>query len=337
MKDSHYNYPPTLASFHPIYRKAAMTDEIKNTIVVQTRINSSTKHILSAIRLDTEEENPVFKARDIYNHRAAKRLEELGPYSPLQAFMVELSQRDSWFVRYTVDGRNRITKLFFAKTSSQRILRLNYEVLLMDCTYKTNTYRLLLCIVSDVTPLNTIFYIDFCFMFSEFTQDYAWLLQMIIELYELLDIPNLIVIITDAEKRLIAAIPSTYGAAGPNHLLCLWHINKNIVVHCKKWYQTDEDWLKFHAAWQTVLYANTVEKFEENWNAMRFKFEDDIVPMDYLELEVVGPHKEKILRCYTNQIMHFGNTATSRSEGQNARLKAELQTSTGMQRMLIYV
>lgn len=34
-----------------------------------------------------------------------------------------------------------------AKTSAQKVLRLNYEVSLMDCTYKTNAYRMPLCIV----------------------------------------------------------------------------------------------------------------------------------------------------------------------------------------------
>ena len=46
-----------------------MTDKIKKTIATQTRINSFTKQILSAIRLDTNEEDSLFKAQDIYNQR----------------------------------------------------------------------------------------------------------------------------------------------------------------------------------------------------------------------------------------------------------------------------
>ena len=63
---------------------------------------------------------------------------------------------------------------------------------------------------------------------------------------------------------------------------------------------------------------------------MQDTYETDIDPMIYLKDEVLGPHKEKIVRCYTNRVMHFGNTATSRGEGQHAKLKAELRTSTGM-------
>ena len=102
-------------------------------------------------------------------------------------------------MRYSIDIQNRITRLFFAKTSSQKVLRLNYEVLLIDSTYKTNAYRMLLCIISGVTPLNTTFYIRFCFLSLETAEDYTWLLQKLKELYKMLDIPDPTVVITNAE------------------------------------------------------------------------------------------------------------------------------------------
>ena len=236
--------------------------------------------------------------------------------------MLKLCQRDNWFMRYTADAHARIRRLFFAKTISQKVLRLNYEVMLMDCTYKTNTYCMPLCIISGVIALNTTFYIAFCFLSEETTEDYGWLLERLKELYILLDILDLTVVVTDAETSLIAAIPIVF--IGIKYLLCIWHINKNIVVHCKKWYQHDEDWKEFYAAWQTVLYSDTVQKFEENWALMQFKFEDNTVLLYYLEYKIIIPYKEKIIRCFTNQIYHFGNMATSRSENQNARLKREL-------------
>ena len=243
--------------------------------------------------------------------------------------MVELGQRNSWFMRHKLDGQNRIARLFFAKTSSQKVLRLNYEVLLMDCTYKTNLYRMPLCIISGVTPLNTTYYIAFCFLSSETTEDYTWLLRMLKELYEMLDIPDPIVIITDAEVGLIRAIPLVFTDK-THHLLCIWHMNKNVLVHCRKWFHSQEEWKAFYAMWQTVLYADTERKFEEAWSQMQLKYQDSaFLPMEYLEYEVLCPYKTKIIWCFTNQVRHFGNTVTSRSESQNARLKAELCTSVG--------
>ena len=154
--------------------------------------------------------------------------------------MVELGWRDSWFMRYTTNTQNRIIKLFFAKTSSQKILKLNYEVLLMDCTYKTNTYRMPLCIISGVTPMNTIFYTGFCFLSSKTTENYIWLLKMLKKLYKSLDIPDPIVIVTDAEVRLICAISEVF-TTDTRHLLCIWHINNNVTAQCKKWFNTIKD------------------------------------------------------------------------------------------------
>ena len=137
--DGHHNHEPTLGGSHTVHRKNAMTKDVKDKVVAQTRTNISTKQILSGLRLDGDEENPIVKPSDIYNIRARHRLEELGPYSAIQALMLALNKEEDWYMRHTVDNHGRVTKLFFAKTSAQRILKLNYEVLLMDCTYKTNT------------------------------------------------------------------------------------------------------------------------------------------------------------------------------------------------------
>lgn len=57
----------------------------------------------------------------------------------------------------------RIWRLFLAKTSLHKVLKLNYEVFLIDCTYKTNAYRMPLCIITGITPLNTTYYAGFLF------------------------------------------------------------------------------------------------------------------------------------------------------------------------------
>lgn len=239
--NSNHNHPPTVAGSHPIHRKIALTDEIKNTVAVHSRINSTAKQILKAIHLDTDEKNPLFKARDVYNQRAVMRYNQLGAYNPVQALMMELNQRSSWFTKFDQDIYGRIIRLFFARTSSQKILRLNHEVLIMECTYKTNAYRMHLCIINGVIPLNTTFYVVFCFLSGEKTADYSWLCLALEGLHQSLDIPNPKVIITDAENGLIAAIPLTFGST-VQHLLCLWHINKNVVINCKKWFINDPEY-----------------------------------------------------------------------------------------------
>ena len=43
------------------------------TIVSQTQVNSSARQILATLRLGTDEENPLFKPKEIYNQCAYQR------------------------------------------------------------------------------------------------------------------------------------------------------------------------------------------------------------------------------------------------------------------------
>ena len=67
--------------------------------------------------------------------------------------------------------------MFFARKSSQELLKINYKVLILDATYKTNRYKLSLLIITGVTTLNTLFYVGFAFMSGENTEDYLWVIE----------------------------------------------------------------------------------------------------------------------------------------------------------------
>ena len=91
-----------------------------------------------------------------------------------------------------------------------------------------------LIIISGVMPLNTNYYVAFAFVLKKTFDVYKWLLEFVKDLYKYLDIPNPDVILTDAQNNLIQAITIVYQLA--SHLLYLWYINKNPVIHYKKWF-----------------------------------------------------------------------------------------------------
>ncbi len=53
----------------------------------------------------------------------------------------------------------------------------------MNPTYKTNRYKLPLLIISEVTTLNTSFYIAFGFILHETADDYVWVLEQLKAVY----------------------------------------------------------------------------------------------------------------------------------------------------------
>ena len=67
---------------------------------------------------------------------------------------------------------NQLRSIFFIRKSSQEVLKVNYELLIIDAIYKTNKYKLPLFIITGITTLNTLFYIGFAFIPSEYTEDY---------------------------------------------------------------------------------------------------------------------------------------------------------------------
>ena len=268
--------------------------------------------------------NPMFKPRDIYNVKAQLRREALGPLTPVQALIRELDQGD-WVYNVQKNHLNQISHLFFIKGSSQRILKTNYEVLVMDCTYKTNRYKMPLLIISGQTALHSNFYVAFCFMAKETTSDYTWVLQQLQALYVNLELPTPTVIVTDMERGLMSAIETVLPTT--NHLLCLWHINNNVLVNCKKHFDSKESWDRFFADWKSVIYASSETEFRETWERFSLQYQGNCI--EYLDSTYVSSFRHRFVKCYTNTILHFETTTTSRGEGGHAVLKRQLGSSSG--------
>ena len=89
----------------------------------------------------------------------------------------------------------------------------------MDCIYKTNVHKIPICIIAEITPLNTTYYVAFVFPSAETVDDYCGVLGAVTKLYEFLDISDPTVIATDANSSIIHAILEEFLLA--SHLLCL--------------------------------------------------------------------------------------------------------------------
>ena len=65
------------------------------------------------------------------------------------------------------DESDQILTLFFNKIFSQRMLKLNHEILFMNWTYKINIYKMSLLIITKQIAINTTFYVTFVFLFQK--------------------------------------------------------------------------------------------------------------------------------------------------------------------------
>lgn len=108
----------------------------------------------------------------------------------------------------------------------------------MDCTYKSNKYRLPLLNVVGTTCLNTTFYAAFGLLLQERIEDFTWFLRILQTLYRRLDLKDPKVIVTDRDSALMAVIREVFPHK--KNLLCLWHINKCIQAEWKPGFQNSE-------------------------------------------------------------------------------------------------
>jgi hypothetical protein len=122
--------------------------------------------------------------------------------------------------------------LFFTSKAPREFSTLYPEVLFLDCTYKTNRFNLPLLNMIRTTPFKLSFEIGFCFLAKETQHDYIFGLKALRSVFDTFNIAHPGVVLTDNEEALMMALSEAFFLT--KNLHCIWHINKNILVKCRK-------------------------------------------------------------------------------------------------------
>ncbi|XP_068339031.1 protein FAR1-RELATED SEQUENCE 2-like [Pyrus communis] len=155
-----------------------------------------------------------------------KQMTMAGGRTVVQALLDELGQGGfTYNIEY--DQNDHLTHLFFAHSISIAMTKSYSNVFVMDCTYKTNKYKMPLLDIIGVSSFNTSFYSCFAFMQKEEEEDYVWALSMFSKLLGIDNHP--VAIISDRELALMKAIESVFPRT--TNILCVWHIEKNILTN----------------------------------------------------------------------------------------------------------
>ncbi|XP_078176422.1 uncharacterized protein LOC144569822 [Carex rostrata] len=246
------------------------------------------RQILSSLR----QKNPKLKAisTTVYNVKAKIRREKLGGRTMIQALFKELGEGGFEFDVLHDEG-DTLTHLFFIHPMSITLVKNFSSVFIMDCTYKTNRYKMSLLDIVGVSCFNTSFYAGCAFLKNEKEEDFIWALNMFKKVLPKDTQPS--VIMSDRQQAFINAVNVVFPAT--THLLCVWHIEKNLMTNCRKYFDNKEEYDIFLSIWNKGLL----------------------------------PLKEKFIGAWTDKCLHLGNCASSRAEGAHAKLKTYLQVSTG--------
>ena len=112
------------------------------------------------------------------------------------------------------------------------------------------------------------------------------------------------------------------------NLLCIWHIEKNVLRNCKGRFEKEEDWLTFLSIWNNLVKAPDEISFDQGWIEFQIQYESKKEVVDYCKKTWL-PYKKYFVDAWTENFTHFGNRVTSRAEGAHSLLKKYLQVSTG--------
>lgn len=145
-----------------------------------------------------------------------------------------------------------------------------------------------------------------------------WALEQLRSLYEH-QLPT--VVLTD--RCLAAMNAAAIWFSSSKALLCLWHVNKAILQHCrplfvsKMGHGTDElqekAWDEFYTFWNLIVASRDEETFNNRLTQFEAKYGEKYPEaVGYIKMYWLEPYKDKIVKAWVDEHLHFGNVATSR-------------------------
>ncbi len=260
---------------------------------------------------------------DIYNAKKKIKKDLLEDKSPTE-YLINRLQNGNYHSKYETDLGGRVTHLFFTHNDLISLAQTYNKVWLIDCTYKTNRYKHSLADIVSLDCFNRTVYLGFAFMKLETEEDYRWLLKSLLDVVKCK--PD--VIVCDRELALMNAIESDLPSV--NIILCMWHINKNILSNCKQYFisENDDAWDSFMNEWSKVCSASSEVEYAEKWKNFSDIYSTQSLAIDYIE-ENWLPYRRHFVAFWTNQIRHFNQLVSSRVEGAHSKIKKKLKTSSG--------
>lgn len=212
----------------------------------------------------------------------------------------------------------------FAHPESIKYANKYNRVFVLDCTYKTNRYQMPLLHIIGISPSNSTFSIAFCFMQNEKEESYIWALKTFFSFLN--PLPFKPVLCTDRDLALLGALRVVCPRYP--HLLCIWHINKNVTQNTKQYFDTNNKHQEFLKSWIQLIYSSTEDIYNIRLLEFEKQYQSSPLPLRYIK-DTWLIYKEKFIVAWTQQYLHLGNSATSRVEGSHAFLKKHIGASTG--------
>ena len=317
VSNPHHNHQPSLdPTAHTANRR--LTEDIYEEMKKLGDSGMKPSAILDALKKTRPNETILATISTIYTARKKAHQQMLQGISPIVHLNKTLSSSD--FTTATkVNDDGELEGLFFCHALSINLLKSYHYVLLLDCTYKTNKYKMPLLHIAGITGANKTFSLAFCFIAQETKPFYDWALDSLLTVFTSNNIPQPDVFLTDREQALINSVTSAF----PNstHLLCTWHIQKNIVTNAAKLIKNKAKEGEMISAWNELIRRPSQSDFHDKFQTFASKYGAKFEEYMY---STWLPVAEKYSNAWTKSIPHFEHRTTSRMESAHSFIKSRL-------------
>ena len=201
-----------------------------------------------------------------------------------------------------VNNDGILKALFFFHTKSVKLLTAYHQIILLDCTYKTNKYQMFLLHISGITGANNTLSMVFCFMAKETKIFYDWALKSLLAVFNSHDIPLPAFVITNQEQSLMKSLSTNFPNA--NLMLCAWHIQKNLLAKASKLIKDQAQEKEMLGYWSNLVKLQTQVDFPSSFNQFSTAYGPDF------RQYVTGawlPVAEHYSNGWTQNLAHFDN------------------------------
>ena len=170
----HNHEPSDDPAAHASHRR--FTQATRDQIRTSYKAETAARTLYSHLTLGNGEIS--LKPRDIYNEFARIRAEDLAGKTPTEALFDLLQGTEENPSKWQCGARintktRRVLQLFFAYKPAINLMHAYPDVLMADCTYKTNMFSMPLLHFLGASPLGH-FSTGFCFMPDETYSSYKW-------------------------------------------------------------------------------------------------------------------------------------------------------------------
>ncbi len=138
---------------HPKEDKLRMGEE-QSSIIETLTSKGATPRLISHV-VNSNPELPRTSDEQIYRFRQEIRASELNGERPIDVLWDSL-RREGYTFDVAVNDMNQVSRFFFAHPNSIILFKSYPMVVLMDCTYRTNCYKMKFLDVVGVTGYNGI-------------------------------------------------------------------------------------------------------------------------------------------------------------------------------------